>query len=135
MNTILVAAGAAGILLAGQAKTTQDGVYTAAQARRGGMVYARACASCHGADLAGDGQASPLTGKDFATTWNGQPLGDLFERIHATMPADAPGTLKTADVADVIAYMLEKSACPAGPAELASDQQALKDITFIAPKP
>ena len=134
MNTIRVAA-AAGVLLLAQAKTTRDGVYTAAQARRGDMVYARACASCHGADLAGDGQASPLAGKDFATTWSGQPLGDLFERIHATMPADAPGTMKTADVADVIAYILEKSASPAGPSELPADRKALTDITFELQKP
>jgi mono/diheme cytochrome c family protein len=134
MKTIIALAVGA-ILLPAQVKTTQDGVYSAAQAKRGALVYEGACASCHGADLAGDGQSSPLTGKDFATTWNGQPLGDLFERIHATMPADAPGTLKTADVAAVIAYILEKSAFPAGLSELPADQKSLKDVTFIAPKP
>ncbi len=132
----LILAGVAGAVLAlAQAKTTQDGIYTAAQARRGVIVYERACASCHSADLSGDGQASPLAGKDFTATWSGQPLGDLFERIHATMPADSPGTLKTTDVADVIAYMLEKNTAPAGPSELPAVQKALKDITFIAAKP
>ena len=125
----------AAILIAGQATTTQDGIYTAAQATRGGVVYAEKCAACHAADLVGDGQASPLAGKDFQSVWANQPLSDLFERIHATMPADAPGTLKPAEVGDVIAFMLQKNGLPEGPSELAADPQTLKTIVFAAPKP
>jgi mono/diheme cytochrome c family protein len=125
----------AAVLIAAQATTTQDGVYTAAQATRGATVYADKCASCHSADLAGDGQATPLAGKEFISAWSTQPLGDLFERIHATMPADAPGTVKPADVADVVAFILQKNAAPEGQSELPADRQALRRITIVAPKP
>ena len=51
------------------------------------------------------------------------------------MPADAPGTLKPAEIADVIAFMLWKADLPAGQTELAADPADLKEITFMAQKP
>ena len=125
----------AALLIFVQAKTTQEGIYTAAQATRGEAAYADKCASCHAPDLAGDGQASPLAGKEFISTWTDQSLADLFERIQATMPADAPGSLKPAAVADIMAFILQKNALPEGQSELAADPQILKPITFAAPKP
>jgi mono/diheme cytochrome c family protein len=123
------------ILTLAQAKTTHDGVYTAAQATRGEAAYTRKCASCHAPDLTGDGQASPLVGKEFQTAWADQPIADLFERIRATMPADAPGSLEAAEVADIIAFILGKNDMPAGDTELPADPSALKTIKFVAPKP
>jgi mono/diheme cytochrome c family protein len=123
------------VLLFAQAKTTQDGVYTAAQATRGEAVYSQKCTSCHAADLAGDGQASPLAGKDFQMGWSDQSLNDLFERIRATMPGDAPGSLNPAEVADVIAFILNKNNMAAGETELPADPSALNAIKFVAPKP
>lgn len=120
-------------LAAGQGTTTRDGVYSDAQAARGEAVYTKTCASCHGTDLEGSGQAPPLAGKEFESEWNGQPLSDLFERISATMPGDAPGTLPQEQVADVLAFLLKKGGQPAGPADLARDPSALKTIAFAAP--
>src|SRR5712691_11248117 len=94
------------VLASAQSRTTQDGVYTDAQARRGETIYVKTCESCHAKDLSGADQAPSLTGKDFNAEWNDMPLSDLFERIHATMPGDAPGSLKPAEVADVIAFLL-----------------------------
>jgi S-disulfanyl-L-cysteine oxidoreductase SoxD len=128
MKLVLLAA----FVVITQAKTTVDSVYTAAQARRGEAVYEASCASCHAPDLSGSGQASSLTGKDFNDAWNGQTLADLFDRIQTTMPADAPGTLKPAEVADVIAFILSKGAFPAGETELPAEAAALKEITFVA---
>jgi hypothetical protein len=51
------------------------------------------------------------------------------------MPADAPGTLKPAEIADAIAYILSKADLPAGPTELAADPADLKAITFMTQKP
>jgi S-disulfanyl-L-cysteine oxidoreductase SoxD len=127
--------GAAAILVVVQGKTTQDGVYTDAQAKRGEQTYATACASCHGADLSGSGQAPALGDADFNKEWDGQPLSDLFERSHATMPADAPGTMKPQEVADVMAFLFAKAHIPSGAADLPSDTTALKPITYAAPKP
>jgi len=118
-----------------QTKSTQDGVYSDAQAARGEAVYTKTCASCHGPDLEGTGQAPALSDADFAKEWNGQPLSDLFERIHQTMPGDAPGTLQTEDVADVLAFVLKKGRHTAGSADLPADPAALKSVTFSAKVP
>jgi mono/diheme cytochrome c family protein len=118
-----------------QTQTTQTGVYTEAQARRGNAVYGQACASCHGPELEGDRQAPPLAGSEFDRDWDGRPLADLFDRIRTTMPGDAPGTLKSGEVADVLAFMLEKGRHPAGSMELPADSELLKAITYAAPKP
>jgi mono/diheme cytochrome c family protein len=133
MNWWAVAAGA--MLIAAQTKTTADGVYTEAQAKRGEATYAKACASCHGADLSGSGQAPALGDADFNSEWNNQPLSDLFDRIQATMPADAPGTLKRTEAADVMAFVFAKAHIPPGSADLPADAAALKSLTFVAPKP
>src|SRR5918997_1141991 len=78
------------------AKSTNDGVYTAAQAKRGEALYKEQCATCHGDNLEGSGPMPPLAGKDFLTNWTGKSVGDLFEKTHTTMPATAPGTLTPA---------------------------------------
>lgn len=123
------------VLVSAQGKTTLDGVYTEAQAKRGEKVYADSCASCHGPDLAGDGQTPGLVGKDFNMDWNDLALSDLFDRARGTMPADKPGTLTPEQTADVIAFLLQKGTLPAGQAELPTDAAALKAITFVSPKP
>jgi mono/diheme cytochrome c family protein len=133
MKWILV--GAAAILVLAQGKTTQDGVYSETQAKRGEQTYAKTCASCHGVDLSGSGQAPALGDADFNKEWDGQPLSDLFDRIHATMPADAPGTMQPAEVADVMAFLFAKAHMPAAGADLPSDSAALKSIAYAPPKP
>ena len=119
------------ILVAAQGKTTLDGVYTAAQSARGQKIYTDSCASCHGDDLSGGGQAPALAGKDFNVDWTDLTMSDLYERTHGTMPADKPGTLTPAQTADVIAFLLQKGHFPAGQTELPADAAALKEIKFV----
>jgi mono/diheme cytochrome c family protein len=123
------------ILVSAQGKTTLDGVYSAAQAARGEAVYKASCASCHGDDLSGGGQAPALNDKDFNMDWVDLSLNDLSERIRLSMPADKPGSLSAAQTVDVIAFLLSKGNFPAGQAELPADAAALKDIKFVAPAP
>jgi S-disulfanyl-L-cysteine oxidoreductase SoxD len=130
--TRLAALAAVLLAVVAQAQTTRDGVYTEAQARRGEDLYAKSCASCHAPDLSGSGQAPALADAEFAAEWDKQPIADLFERIRTSMPADAPGTLKPAEVADVMAFLFRKAQMPAGPTELPSDAAALKAITFAS---
>jgi mono/diheme cytochrome c family protein len=111
-----------------QSRTVKDGVYTDAQATRGAAIYKEKCASCHGPALGGS-LAPPLAGDAFAATWGG-PLSAIVDKIQLTMPANAMGTLTRAQAADVLAFMLQTSKFPAGRAELASDEAALKAISL-----
>ena len=111
-----------------------DGVYTADQAKRGAELYQSNCASCHGTALGGGESAPPLTGGEFFSNWNGLTVGDLFERIRISMPADRPGRLTREQDADILAFMLSVSEFPPGKSELEHQAEALKQIR-IEPKP
>ena len=112
-----------------QARTAKDGVYTAAQAKRGEAVYLKQCVLCHGATLAGD-DGPPLAGQSFLEVWDTLPLSDLFDKIQNTMPDDAPRTLTRPQVADVVAYVLQANQFPAGRAELDAGDAALRQISL-----
>jgi len=117
------------------AKTVWDSVYSTAQAARGESAYAKGCARCHGAALTGGDQSPPLTGSAFLGNWNGQSLIDLQQRIKTTMPSDSIGIYDAKFVTDVVAFMLKANGFPAGAAELASDDAALKDIAIRTSRP
>jgi S-disulfanyl-L-cysteine oxidoreductase SoxD len=112
-----------------------DGVYTEEQSKRGESIYQKECASCHGENLAGKDQAPPLTGNDFKMDWNGLSVGDLFDRIRVSMPADHPGKLSPDQNADVLAFILKANQFPAGKKDLPADSDALKQIQFETTKP
>ena len=114
-------------LEAQQPRTTKDAVYSAAQAKRGEAVYTEKCVACHGAKLEGD-FGPPLTGDAFLGIWGGLSLSELFDKIHNTMPADAPGTLTRPQALDVVTYVLQANQAPAGAADLA--EAALKQIAL-----
>ena len=75
-----------------------------------------------------------LTGGAFMANWDGLTLGDLFDRIRISMPADRPGSLSRQEDADVIAYILQFNQFPAGKEELPREVLALKQILFKASK-
>ena len=110
------------------------GVYTKTQSARGAQLYSERCATCHGADLAGAEMAPAVAGGGFLANWNELPLADLFERVRSSMPADAPGSLGRQQVADIVAFMLQRSACPPGEVELATRNDALGLITIRVSK-
>jgi len=112
-----------------------SGVYTDDQAKRGEAVAGKSCVSCHGPELAG-GEAGPaLVGLEFLGNWNALSLADLYDRVHATMPADAPGTLTPQQTSDVMSYVLKLNKFPAGSAELSTDMAALKKFTIESQPP
>ena len=131
---LLASATLAAATLFAQGTTTNDGVGTDAQVKRGNEVYQAQCAACHDAQLAGSGTAPALAGTDFAANWKDESVGSLFERIRATMPADNPGSLKREQVADLIAFILNFNKYPLGTADLPTDSDALKAIKITAPK-
>lgn len=118
-----------------QQKSVWDGVYSEEQAKRGEAAYSQECASCHQADLGGDGFAPGLSGPEFSSAWNDLSVGDLLERIRQSMPPSNPGALTVEQKVDVIAFVLKGNKMPAGPADLPKDLEALKQIKYLANKP
>src|SRR5271154_6707769 len=116
-------------------RSVWDGVYTSDQATRGSALYANACASCHGSALNGGESAPPLTGGEFFSNWDGLTVGDLFDRIRVSMPADNPGKLTREQDADILAFMLNVNQFPAGKVELDHRTEVLKQIRFESDKP
>jgi mono/diheme cytochrome c family protein len=117
------------------ARTVWVGVYSEAQSKRGETAYGQYCAKCHGPDLMGADVAPPLTGVEFTSGWNDLSVGDLFERLRITMPADKPGTVSAQDNADMVAFLLSKNGFPAGQAELPAQADVLKTIKILTQKP
>lgn len=119
----------------GSGRSVWDGVYSAAQAKRGGDVYAEHCLECHGETLQGDGTASALAGPGFRDDFNGVKLSEMLDRTRKTMPDDKPGTMSRQQIADVLAYVLSVNKFPAGEADLPTQAEVLNQIVFLATKP
>jgi mono/diheme cytochrome c family protein len=101
-------------------KSTQLGVYTDAQAKRGQQTYSGICMSCH--------TPTSHQGTTFTQNWDQHPLYDLYSYVSQQMPQDNPGSLAPNDAADVVAFLLKIYAMPAGATELAPDTAAMKKI-------
>ncbi len=144
MHTRIATAAAIGLAVIGvfsaalRAQTTRsvwDGVYTEKQATRGAVLFDQECASCHGPAGAGGGMAPSLVDVAFAANYDGQTVGDLFERNRVTMPVGKEGQLSRQQYADITAYMLQSNGLPAGTEDLSNQVQALNQIKYLATKP
>jgi quinoprotein glucose dehydrogenase len=112
-----------------------DGVYTQAQADRGKDAYNKSCASCHGDQLTGGEIAPALAGGDFISNWNGQTVGQLFDRTRTGMPPGEPAKVTRDAKVDIIAYILSYNKFPAGEQALPSQTAMMNTIRIDAEKP
>ena len=135
MRTALLAALAAGLAFAQTSKSVWDGVFSAAQAKRGQERYAAQCAVCHGDSLSGGESAPPLAGGEFLSNWNGLTVGDLFDRTRSTMPQSKPGSLSREANAEIIAFILSSNQFPAGNSDMPQASEVLREIKLEAIKP
>jgi len=119
---VVLCAVAAALSLTGyaqEARTVDQGVYSAAQAGRGQALFRANCAVCHGAEL--KGAVGPmLTGDSFTTAWAGRPLSDLVDKIEKTMPPQAPGSTTRAQALEVAAFILQFGKFKEGQADLSA---------------
>jgi S-disulfanyl-L-cysteine oxidoreductase SoxD len=122
------------VLTAQSDKTVWSGIYTAEQAARGKTGATMNCDSCHGAGLAGGDFAPTLAGADFIGHWYDAKLSELSGKVTQTMPANAPGSLKPEEYADILAYMLELNGFPAGQEPLKIEPVASLDAIKITKK-
>jgi mono/diheme cytochrome c family protein len=103
--------------------------FTASQATTGGVVYARECASCHGAAM--EGVAGPaLKGPMFRQLAATQSLTaqSLLEVVSQSMPQGNPGSLTPVQYNAVVAYILQQNGYNSGSVELSPDNPELKNL-------
>jgi PQQ-dependent dehydrogenase (methanol/ethanol family) len=105
-------------------RSTNDGVYSEAQAARGEQVYTQECSGCHA--------AANYTGANFTVKWGAATLGDIYQDISLSMPPSKPGGLTPDSYASIVAYFLSRSGYPAGRAELPGDARALGSVRVEA---
>jgi mono/diheme cytochrome c family protein len=134
MTAMTLILGATALKAQAPARNMWSGVFTPDQAALGKTVYEAKCVTCHGAEMTGGEMAPALSGQMFVSNWSGQSLGDLFTRIHTTMPANDPGSLSNAEVSQVLAYILSFNQVPAGATALPSDEAALGQIAITEKK-
>jgi mono/diheme cytochrome c family protein len=112
---------------AAQGAAPAEGVYSAAQAKRGRVIVENHCTACHGDDLAGlEGPA--LVGGNFMLNWEPRDVGALFRKIRDTMPTGAITSVTDDEKLDTVAYLLQQNGFSAGAAELTHDLDALARI-------
>jgi PQQ-dependent dehydrogenase (methanol/ethanol family) len=111
-----------------------DGLFTAAQAARGGTAYAKSCASCHGPSLEGT-TSKPLAGPRFTSKWadGKHTVDDLYFVIRTQMPYGAPGTLTDQQYIDIVAFVLQGNGYQPGSKALAANSLSLKATTISTP--
>ncbi len=96
------------------------GIFTEAQSAAGKDLYEVECSFCHG--------PREFAGGIFQRRWLTPPVSGIFAHILNTMPQDAPGSLAPAQVAAIVAYILELNGQPAGPTPLPVEMEKLAQI-------
>lgn len=114
-------------------RSVWDGIYTKEQAARGQKAYNSLCARCHGDNLLGGEEATPLVGAEFMKNWAAKSVGALLEYTRKEMPSDGPGKLSRQQCADTTAYVFSVNGFPVGSTELPTDPEAARPI-LIQPK-
>jgi mono/diheme cytochrome c family protein len=133
MKKILVLAALAAVLFGQTTHKATEGVYTKEQSEAGKASYGAKCAVCHGDTLGGGDVPPALVGGTFMSSWSGQPVFDLFDRIRTGMPPGKEGSLSRADTAAITAYILDQNGYPASQTALDTRDEILKTI-IVDPK-
>ncbi len=107
-----------GPLAAQTRRTVWDGVFIPEQAARGKAMFATTCAACHAADLTG-ANGPALKGDVFIAHWMEGSLDGLFARVKSMPPNRA--NLGESAYLDLVAFLLDANAFPAGKQELKAE--------------
>ena len=96
---------------AATSSSTAAGAFSAAQAERGKAVYEKSCKNCHQQEFY----------QDRLVRWQKKSVGELFEVVSTSMPADNVGALTTSEYLDVLAYVFSITGSKPGDDELTTD--------------
>ena len=104
-------------------KTTNDGIYTKAQADGARTQFEKLCASCHPFTVAAKKKPAdrPLGDVPFFESWGGRPLEEMVTLIALTMPNDGSAVVSEGEALNLVAYILQRNGYPAGAKPLTKD--------------
>jgi mono/diheme cytochrome c family protein len=107
-------------------KTTNDAVYTEAQADGAKALYQKVCVDCHPFTVAAKKKPKdlPLGEEPFFDEWEGRSLRELISIIALTMPNDGSAVVSEQEATDLVAYILQQNGFPAGSSRLTTDTAA-----------
>jgi alcohol dehydrogenase (cytochrome c) len=106
------------------------GPFTAQQADAGRAAYQQNCSGCHAADLSGIGNALPLAGLPFTSSWGNRTVGDLVGFMEGAMPPNNPGSLGEANYLNIAAFVLQSNGARAGNQALTGNSTvAIRSVT------
>jgi mono/diheme cytochrome c family protein len=121
-RSIAPAAALAALLLTAGALSAKPAPapYTSAQAADGAKLFAARCSTCHGARLQGVSAPSLLS----ANLPGAPSVAEVYAVMSTQMPADAPGTLKPAQYAAIMAFLLQANHHAASGTAVLTDARA-----------
>jgi mono/diheme cytochrome c family protein len=104
---------------AGQ-KSTNDGIYSKAQADAAKPQFALLCSQCHAFTLATRKKEKDLLLGDepFLAKWEGRSLDELLTVIVTTMPNDGSAVINDDEALNLLAYVLQQNGFRAGASPL-----------------
>lgn len=107
---------------AGQ-KSTNDGIYSKAQADAAKPQFALLCGQCHAFTLATRKKEKDLLLGDepFLTKWEGRSVDELLTVIVTTMPNDGSAVVNDTEALNLLAYVLQQNGFAAGKAALTKE--------------
>lgn len=114
------ALGVAVVCVSASQKTTNDGIYTTAQADAAKPKFDKLCAECHAFTVATKKQEKdlPLGDEPFLKKWEGRTLDELLTLIVTTMPNDGSAIVNDDEALDLLAYVLQRNGFAPGKARL-----------------
>jgi mono/diheme cytochrome c family protein len=112
-------------------RTILDHVYSEAQAKEGQATYQKVCQTCHGEEMLGEDFVPELVGDDFVARWENHTVGEIVDKIVASMPPDRSVVLTPEQAAAVFARILQANEYPAGDAPLTADAETLAQLKIV----
>lgn len=95
-------------------RAQQGAPFTDQQATAGQAAYTQSCGGCHGRTLSGGGEAPPLAGSTFMSSWGTHTTQELFTRIRTSMPPENPNSLSVDTYTSIVAFILKANGAQAG---------------------
>jgi len=103
--------------------TTNDGIYSKAQADAAKPRFDELCAQCHAFSVAAlkRPQDFPLGDEPFLKKWEGRSVGEMLTVIVTTMPLDGAAVIDDDEGLGLLAYILQQNGFKGGAGPLTKE--------------